>query len=186
MRAVAAAALCASLTLAGCVGPATTVAAYRGKALRAANDALSEAEAIRLTSRELLSGRIMANYAEVVFSSAEDSLSSIQGSFDSIQPPDHDLSDKQRDALDQALTDLTGAAANIRISARRNDHAQLSSTVGDLNQAIAGLNEFIKDAVANRPNTILSTWYLTNIFTGFEIWRGGVNLESTSFCAVVN
>jgi hypothetical protein len=48
------------------------------------------------------------------------------------------------------------------------------------------LNEFIKDAVANRPNTIQSGWYLTNIFTGFEIWRGGMNLESTSFCAVVN
>jgi hypothetical protein len=48
------------------------------------------------------------------------------------------------------------------------------------------LNLFIQDAVNNQPNTIQSTWYLTNIFTGFEIWRGGVNLESTSFCAIVN
>ena len=48
------------------------------------------------------------------------------------------------------------------------------------------LNEFIKDAVANRPNTILSSWYLTNVFTGFEIWQGGLNLETTSFCAIVN
>ena len=48
------------------------------------------------------------------------------------------------------------------------------------------LNAFIKDAVNNRPNTIQSTWYLTNVFTGFEIWRGGVNLESTGFCVVVN
>lgn len=47
------------------------------------------------------------------------------------------------------------------------------------------LNAFIKDAVANRPETIQSAWYLTNVFTGFEIWQGGVNLESTSFCAVV-
>ncbi|HEY8923366.1 MAG TPA: hypothetical protein VIU64_03235 [Polyangia bacterium] len=47
------------------------------------------------------------------------------------------------------------------------------------------LNAFIKDAVANRPGTIQSSWYLTNVFTGFEIWKGGVNLESTSFCAVV-
>jgi hypothetical protein len=31
-----------------------------------------------------------------------------------------------------------------------------------------------------------ANWYLTNIFTGFEIWKGGVNLESTSFCAEVN
>ena len=48
------------------------------------------------------------------------------------------------------------------------------------------LNLFIQDAVKNQPNTIQSSWYLTNIFTGFEIWRGGVNLESTSFCAHVN
>jgi hypothetical protein len=48
------------------------------------------------------------------------------------------------------------------------------------------LNLFIQDAVNNRPNTIQSAWFLTNIFTGFEIWRGGVNLESTSFCAIVN
>ena len=47
------------------------------------------------------------------------------------------------------------------------------------------LNAFIKDAVANRAGTIQSSWYLTNVFTGFEIWKGGVNLESTSFCAVV-
>jgi len=47
------------------------------------------------------------------------------------------------------------------------------------------LNAFIKDAVANRAGTIQSSWYLTNVFTGFEIWKGGVNVESTAFCAVV-
>jgi hypothetical protein len=48
------------------------------------------------------------------------------------------------------------------------------------------LNLFIQDAVANRPNSIQSTWHLTNIFSGFEIWQGGINLESTSWCAAVN
>ena len=56
------------------------------------------------------------------------------------------------------------------------------------------LNLFIKDALAHyqnvtsvTPSTYMSPdWYLTNIFTGFEIWKGGVNLESTSFCAEVN
>ena len=48
------------------------------------------------------------------------------------------------------------------------------------------LNLFIQDAVKNQPNTIQSSWYLTNIFTGFEIWRGAINVESTSFCAQVN
>jgi len=48
------------------------------------------------------------------------------------------------------------------------------------------LNVFIKDALANYPTYMKSNWYLTNIFTGFEIWKGGVNLETTSFCADVN
>lgn len=56
----------------------------------------------------------------------------------------------------------------------------------DLKSFSFDLNKFIQDAVANQPNTIQSTWYLTNIFTGFEIWRGAVNVQSTSFCAVVN
>jgi hypothetical protein len=48
------------------------------------------------------------------------------------------------------------------------------------------LNFFIRDAVENRPATILDEWYLTNVFIGFEIWRGGAGLETTSFCAIVN
>jgi hypothetical protein len=48
------------------------------------------------------------------------------------------------------------------------------------------LNNFIKDAVMNRPDTIQQSFHLTNIFTGFEIWKGGVGLESTAFCAIVN
>jgi hypothetical protein len=47
------------------------------------------------------------------------------------------------------------------------------------------LNNFIKDAVTNRSGTIQSGWYLSNVFAGFEIWRGGMNIETTSFCAVV-
>lgn len=48
------------------------------------------------------------------------------------------------------------------------------------------LNLFIKDALAHFPGYMNNDWYLTNIFTGFEIWKGGINLESTSFCAEVN
>jgi xyloglucan-specific endo-beta-1,4-glucanase len=48
------------------------------------------------------------------------------------------------------------------------------------------LNAFIRDAVENRPGTLTDVMYLTNIFTGFEIWSGGVGLQTTSFCAGVN
>jgi hypothetical protein len=48
------------------------------------------------------------------------------------------------------------------------------------------LNFFVQDAVMNRPSTISSDWYLSNVFIGFEIWSGGAGLETTSFCVIVN
>lgn len=48
------------------------------------------------------------------------------------------------------------------------------------------LNAFIKDAVQNRSGTIQAAWYLTNVFAGFEIWRGGVNLQTTGYCSFVH
>jgi hypothetical protein len=48
------------------------------------------------------------------------------------------------------------------------------------------LNAFIHDAVTNRPGTIQTGWYLTNVYAGFEIWTGGQGLSTTSFSVVVN
>jgi hypothetical protein len=46
------------------------------------------------------------------------------------------------------------------------------------------LNAFIQDAL-KRPNALQSSWYLTNVFAGFEIWSGGTGLKTTSFYATV-
>ena len=46
------------------------------------------------------------------------------------------------------------------------------------------LNAFIKDAV-NRPGALQSSWYLSNVFAGFEIWSGGVGLATKAFYAIV-
>ncbi len=59
----------------------------------------------------------------------------------------------------------------------------------DINPAYSmsfDLNAFIRDAVTHRPGTITDSMYLTNIFAGFEIWSGGVGLQTTAFCAAVN
>jgi hypothetical protein len=42
------------------------------------------------------------------------------------------------------------------------------------------LNAFIRDAVA-RPNGIQNSWYLSNVFGGFEIWSGGTGLMLNCF-----
>ncbi len=54
----------------------------------------------------------------------------------------------------------------------------------NLNSLSFDLNLFIKDAVSK--GYIQPTWGLTNVFAGFEIWSGGVGLETTDFAVTVN
>jgi cellulose 1,4-beta-cellobiosidase len=46
------------------------------------------------------------------------------------------------------------------------------------------LNQFIQHAVGR--GDVQSSWYLTNVFAGFEIWSGGVALKTNAFYALVN
>jgi len=47
------------------------------------------------------------------------------------------------------------------------------------------LNDFIKNAKTKFPNQMKDSWYLTNVFAGFEIWNGGQGLTTEDFCAIV-
>jgi hypothetical protein len=48
-----------------------------------------------------------------------------------------------------------------------------------LNSLSFSLGDFIRDAVDR--NYIQNSWYMTNVFAGFEIWNGGTGLETTDF-----
>jgi hypothetical protein len=54
----------------------------------------------------------------------------------------------------------------------------------NLNSLSFDLNLLIQDAVARKY--IQPTWGLTNVFAGFEIWSGGVGLQTTDFAVTVN
>jgi len=50
------------------------------------------------------------------------------------------------------------------------------------------LGDFIQDAIKRNCGSgmcLNSSWYLTNVFAGFEIWKGGVGLETTDFGVTV-
>jgi hypothetical protein len=53
-----------------------------------------------------------------------------------------------------------------------------------LNSLSFDLNVFIKDAITR--GYVQNSWSLTNVFAGFEIWSGGVGLETTDFAVTVN
>src|SRR3954465_8271548 len=110
---LAAAVVAVSITASGCVGPATTDAAYRGKAVHAADAAQSAVQTAVLTTNGLLGGRILGAYGEVVLSTAEEELSSGQQAFDSIQPPDDAVSDKLRDTLDPMLSSASSDLTDL-------------------------------------------------------------------------
>jgi hypothetical protein len=134
--------LATALALAGCVGPATTTAAYRGKAVHAAGAAVSELQTVVLTSGAVLDGKMMQAYAETVVSEAEDALSSVQGSFDSIQPPDDTVSDQLRSEVDGLLTAGLGDLSDLRIALRRGADQELAQLADALRQTAAKLAAF--------------------------------------------
>lgn len=131
-----------ALVLAGCVGPATTTAAYRGKAVHAADAAVSELETVVLTSGAVRDGKMMQAYAEIVVSKAEDALSSVQGSFDSIQPPDDTVSDQLRSEVDDLLTAGLGDLSDLRIALRREGGEQVAQLADALKQTAVKLSAF--------------------------------------------
>jgi hypothetical protein len=53
----------------------------------------------------------------------------------------------------------------------------------NLNSLSFDLNQFIQDAVTR--GYVQSSWSLTNVFSGFEIWSGGVGLQTTDFAVTV-
>jgi hypothetical protein len=52
-----------------------------------------------------------------------------------------------------------------------------------INSMTYSLGDFIQDAVTR--GYLQSSWYLTNVFAGYEIWSGGIGLETTDFAVTV-
>jgi hypothetical protein len=52
-----------------------------------------------------------------------------------------------------------------------------------INSLTYSLGDFIQDAVTR--GYVQNSWYLTNVFGGFEIWNGGVGLAVTDFSVTV-
>jgi hypothetical protein len=58
-----------------------------------------------------------------------------------------------------------------------------------INSLTFSLGDFIQDAVGRQDSSghsyVSTSWYLTNVFAGFEIWSGGVGLAVTDFSVTV-
>ena len=55
---------------------------------------------------------------------------------------------------------------------------------GSINEWSFDLLDFIENA-RDQFGVVQNSWYLTNVFAGFEIWSGGSGLKTDNFCAIV-
>jgi hypothetical protein len=131
--------------LSGCVGPARTTHTYESKAVRTANDSLSQLQTALLSVDTSLRGRMMQAYLETVLSESEDAFSSIQNTFDSIQPPNTERADRLRSSLDTLLSDGADGLAQLRILARRQDTNQLAAEAHKLTATATALDQFAQE-----------------------------------------
>jgi hypothetical protein len=126
---------------AGCVLPARSTDAFRGKALATSTTVESAVGTAVLTGELATRGRITAAYASVGFSEAETDASGAQTAFDSIQPPNA-ASDRVRAELDPILSDAVDTLTSMRITARRGELDRLTDDIAAARRISARLSNF--------------------------------------------
>jgi hypothetical protein len=83
-----------------------------------------------------------------------------------------------------ASATIGGKNWNLWVGTSNNKPCYSYVAQTNLNSLSFDLNLFIQDAVGRQY--IQPTWGLTNVFAGFEIWNGGVGLETTDFAVTIN
>ena len=136
--------LLGSVAAAGCVLPARSTAAYRGKAVATTTAAQTAVQTAVFEADLASRGRVTAAGASVTFSDAETDAEGAQAAFDSIQPPDS-VSDSLRNRLDNILSDAVDALTTLRIVARRGDLDKLAAPAKSAREAARRLDDFQQD-----------------------------------------
>src|SRR3954452_19502832 len=129
------------MSVAACAGPTSDVADYRHKAANSAEAMASQVQTGLLTGRLVLDRRLPLDYAATTASDVDDDASSVQQTFDSRQPPDSPAADALRDQVDKAMTDATGAIADLRIAVRRGSDSDIRAAIRLLVKALPPLQK---------------------------------------------
>jgi len=137
----------AVVVLPACVSvtaPARTTGAYKVHATKTAEAVVSALKTASLTVEMAERDRAFPPYVSVSLGEAESDAGGVQSSFESIQPPGA-RSDDLRAQLVPLLDEATGALADARIAARRNDTDALAATAEPLDRAARELEAFLEE-----------------------------------------
>ena len=108
----------AGILLASCVAPALSEAAYRSKAAKTAEDAVSALESLRLALSSEIEHDLPSNPVDVAIRDQEDILGSVAGTFAAVQPPNAAMDRLRGDVLDP-LQNAQSLVEQARIEFRR-------------------------------------------------------------------
>jgi len=98
----------------------------------------------------------------------------------------HKPSDNQPIGTMKGTANIAGVNWNIweGNNSSNNKPCITYQAVTSINTLSFKLGDFIRDAV-DKQKFLQDSWYLTNVFAGFEIWNGGQGLETKDFTATM-
>ena len=135
----------AVLACAGCVAPVASDGHYRQMAASSATAARSAARSAVLAVDTSQRGKLPRAALEVLLQESEAALGSIASTFGSIQPPDTADADALRDRLGTLLAEADDQSQDLRIAARRQDAASLTSGARALATTAADLESLLEE-----------------------------------------
>ena len=112
------AALAVALVMASCVAPAISDSAYRSKAAKTAEDAVSALETLNLALTSEIKHGLPSNPIEVAIREQEDILGSVSGTFASVQPPGPEMDTLRSGVLDP-IEEALSLVEQARVEFRR-------------------------------------------------------------------
>lgn len=125
----------------GCVGPARTEGAYRGKAATTLDQVRSAVETAQAGTGAAGDHDLPNGYVSVLLAEAEEDASAAEDTFSSVQPPS-ERSDGIRTLTREAIGEAVDVLAELRIEARRGgDLRRLSVHLPDLRRLSLELDE---------------------------------------------
>jgi hypothetical protein len=131
--------------LGSCTLPALTFADYRGKAIEAAEETISQGETAVLTAELADRDRLFSPSVSVQLESAEQAAAAAVDDFASVLPPDG-RSERLRRTILPLLEETSDLIARMRFAARRGDAGQLQELRSSLEEPLHLLERLVGTA----------------------------------------
>jgi hypothetical protein len=131
--------------LGSCSLPALSFADYRGKAIEAAEETISQGETAILTAELADRDRLFRPAVSVQLEGAEQAAAAAAQDFASVLPPDAPSEDLRRTVL-PLLEQTSDLIARMRFAARRGDGGQLQELRAALEEPLRRLESFVEPA----------------------------------------